>query len=178
MSAPFELLVAVIIMSFVMIVGSQMLAASNKEVCVNSIEKEMSKFKDMLEDTATRQSSNRFIFDNPNDCYDEKNAIIKIEKVVDNPKRCSAICATANNTCFIMLFVITKAGIGKEKCLNLSQYTSFITEGCDSSSDDLAGYKAIDPTQKLNVGSYVLRNMAKAGETYPKICTYYSVSGK
>ncbi len=174
MSAPFELLVAVIIMGFVIIVGSQMLTAANNEVCVNNIDKELSEFKSFLEDTSTFKTSNKFRFDNPNDCFNEKNAVIKIEKVIDNPKLCSAICGRADSTCHVFNFIISKSGIVKQKCLNLSQFTTFIRDGCDTSSNELAGYEAIDPTMVIPVGNYVLRNVAKAGETYPVICTFFA----
>ena len=46
MSSPFELLVAIIIMSFVVIIGSQMLANVNDQVCLAGIDKELTEFKE------------------------------------------------------------------------------------------------------------------------------------
>jgi len=51
-AAPFELLVAIIIMTFVIIVGTQMLNRVNEQVCINHVESEMSKFVNYLEETA------------------------------------------------------------------------------------------------------------------------------
>lgn len=177
-SAPFELLVAVIIMSFVVIIGSQMLSAANREVCVNNIDKELSEFKTMLEKTSSFKTSTKFNFENPDNCFNEKNAEIRIEKVIKNPKLCSAICLSADNTCHIMNFIISKSGITKQKCLNLSQFTVFRSDGCDETGQELQGYYAVDPSKNLPIGNYILRNIAKSGDTYPVICTYYSRSGK
>jgi len=177
MSAPFELLVAVIIMGFVIIVGSQMLAAANKEVCVNNIDRELTEFKQNLEDSVNIKNSNTFRFDNPDGCFNEKDAIIRIEKNT-NAQQCSAICSRAENSCYVLLFSIPKSGIFKQKCLNISRFTSFSDDGTNCPNTNLPGYVATDPTTGgVKVGNYVIRNVSKAGETYPNICVFWGPGG-
>jgi hypothetical protein len=171
-SAPFELFVAIIIMGFVVVIGSQMLIAANQQVCMNSVDKEMTTFKLYLEDTANRKSSSKFDFQ-PESCFDKSKAVIKIEKVA-NSKQCAAACGKPTETCFIFLFNAPDIANGfRQKCLNLSAYTSFFVEEQTCPAGDLDGYEVLKPSDGLKVGSYVLRNVSKAAETYPKICVFY-----
>ncbi len=178
-NSPFELLVAIIIMSFVIIIGAQMIASANDQVCLASVDKAMSEFQSKLEDTAAYRTSNKFDF-RPvtNSCYNENKSIMKIEAIKDNSKRCGAVCGRAIDSCFIFTFNAPDvAGGFKQKCLNLPAYTSFISDGslCPTTGE-FDGYTAIDPTGVQVIiysGTYVLRNIAPAGKTYPEICTYW-----
>ncbi len=170
-SAPFELFVAMIIMAFVVIIGLQMLNNIQSQVCMASVDKELTEFKTKFEDTANNLASNKFFF-SPEKCFNENKVIIKIETLA-NAKQCSAKCGTPSNKCFTVMFYAPDVPNGyKDKCLNLPTYTSFLIEGCDTTGD-LAGYNAVDPRDAIRLGQYVTRNIAQAGDTYPKICTYY-----
>ncbi len=144
-----------------------------EEFCQKNIDKELSEFKLNLEDSANYKNSNAFRFDNPNNCFDESDAIIKIERIIENPKLCSIVCGIATNNCYIFNFVISKSEIIKQKCLNISQYTDFIEDGCDASSNELVGYETIYPEFNIPIGDYVINNLAKSEEVYPKICIYH-----
>jgi len=175
MSSPFELLVAIIIMSFVVIIGSQMLAASQEQVCLSSVGKEITEFKLMLEDTAIRRGSNKFEF-RPDDCFNQNTAIIKIEKY-NSTTQCGAKCGLPTESCFVLIFNAPDVANGFiQKCLNLPVYTTFVNEPNDCPTDDLDGYVAIDPTIMdeggIRPGSYVLQNVAPAAKTYPNICVF------
>jgi hypothetical protein len=175
-SAPFELFVALIIMAFVVIIGSQMLGDVFAKQCLATVDKELTEFKVNLEDTTNNMSSSKFSFF-PNRCFNENKAIIKIETLA-NQKQCSAKCSVPSETCFIILFYAEDVPNGyKDACVNLPTYTSFLTDSTSCPTvDDLAGYTAIDPRDGIRLGQYVLRNVAQAGDTYPKICTYYKSS--
>jgi hypothetical protein len=182
MSAPFELFVAVIIMGFVIIIGSQMLSTVNREVCLNNIDKQLSDFKTNIENTANHKNSIKFYFDNPNDCFNEKIAKINIQHERKNPRLCSLICGQATDDCYFLSFIISKEGadnISKQKCLSISRFSTFLTAAAASECDpnDLGegydGYNAIDPQFSLPIGNYILRNVSSPGEPYPKICTFY-----
>lgn len=144
-----------------------------EEFCQKNIDKELSEFKLNLEDSANYKNSKAFGFDNSNNCFDESDAIIKIEKIIENPKLCSIVCGIATNNCYIFNFVTSKSEIIKQKCLNISQYTDFIKDGCDASSNELVGYETINSELNIPVGDYVINNIAKSGEVYPKICIYH-----
>ena len=174
-SAPFELFVAVIIMSFVIVIGYQVLEEVKKQVCLNSVDKEMTTFKYNLEDTVNRKSSTKFLFSPEGDCFSSKGTIMKIQTET-NPKVCDARCGYPADVCFVMTFMNPKVSNAfKVKCLDLPQYTNFPTELCNSGGgDELTTYTPIDPMNgQLLPGLYALRNISAAGETYPKVCVYY-----
>ena len=178
-NSPFELLVAVTIMTFVIIIGSQMIAATNDQVCLAEVEKELTEFKLNIENVSSNSGSSiKFDFrPNQKNCFNENNAIIKIVKYTDS-KRCGAVCDKAVNSCFVLIFSASDLANGfKSKCLNLPIFTSFVKDGTNCPTNDaaLAGYKPTNPSVGdlgLRSGSYILRNVAPAAKTYPFICTY------
>jgi len=175
-SAPFELFVAIIIMSFVIVIGIQMLNNVQAQVCMASVDKELTEFKSKIEDTANNMASNKFFF-LPERCFNENDAIIKIE-TLSNTKQCSAKCGTPVDKCFTIMFYTPDVPNGyNDKCLNLPTYTSFLEdeETCKA-IDDVAGYDVVDPRDEIRLGQYVTRNVAQAGDTYPKICVFYKSS--
>jgi len=176
MSAPFELFVAVIIMGFVVIIGSQMIANANANVCLNSVDKAMATFKTKLEETANQRSSNQFFF-SPDRCFDAAKAKIGIEKY-NNSKVCSAKCGKPWDSCFTMSFYaedIPNAYI--EKCLNIPQYTTFFSSLDSGMCEGLQDYEAISPGNGgIKLGQYILRNVANIGATYPSVCIYYKAA--
>ncbi len=176
-NSPFELLVAMIIMSFVVIIGAQMIAATNRQVCSANVDRAMTDFKLRLEETISDRTSNRFTF-NPvtNNCYNESSSSMRIENIRDS-RACSNVCGRAVNSCFVMIFGSDDIGVSKSKCLNIPVYTSFVSG--DSScprSGDLAEYFSIDVMSSgvnLRSGNYVLRVVSPVGATHPQVCIYY-----
>lgn len=181
-NSPFELLVAIIIMGFVIIIGSQMIASTNDQVCLAGVEQAMTEFKLKLEDTDSFRTSNQFNF-RPvsNNCYNENQSIMTIEFIRGNSRRCGAVCGRAVDSCFVLTYQASDVVNGfKQKCLNLPVYTSFVDgSSCPTQEQALSGYTAINPSAVQEVGpsipsgNYVLRNVAAAGKTYPEICVYW-----
>jgi len=172
-SAPFELFVAIIIMTFVIIIGIQMLSNIQAQVCMASVDKELTEFKSKIEDTANNMASNKFFF-SPERCFNENKATIKVE-TLSSTAQCSAKCGTPVDTCFTVVFYTADIPNGyKDKCLNLPTYTSFLTDpNTCPEENEVAGYTAIDPRDAIKLGQYVTRNVAQAGDTYPKMCVFY-----
>ena len=181
MSSPFELLVAVIIMTFVIIIGTQMLGATQKGICAASVDRELTKFKINIESTANDRSANKFEF-RPDNCYNESKAITKIQQF-NTPAECGARCGIAGlNSCFVLFFYAPDLP-GQNippKCLNISQYTTFIGQNdskCSTANQELAGFNPIVPvgssTDNIFPGTYALRNVSSAGETYPSVCVFW-----
>lgn len=178
-SAPFELFVAVIIMTFVVVVGYQVLESVSREVCLNSVEREMTTFKIKLEDTVARKSSNKFMFSPQGGCFESKGTIMKIDVEKDS-KICANRCGYPSDSCYVMTFANPNiAGAFRQKCLELPPYTTFATTDCGQiEGPDSADYGPIDPISigALQVGSYITRNISAAGETYPNVCVFYKSS--
>ena len=178
-NSPFELLVSITIMTFVIIIGSQMIMATNDQVCLAEVEKELKEFKLNIEDIAANSGSSiKFEFrPNTKSCFIESKAIINIVKYTDS-RKCGAICDKATNSCFVLKFSASDLANGfKSKCLNLPVFTSFVEDptNCPTDEPALDGYKQTNPSVKeqgLRSGTYILRNVAPAAKTYPLICTY------
>jgi hypothetical protein len=175
-AAPFELFVAVIIMTFVVIVGYNALVAVTEKVCLNTVDREMTKFKVSLEGTVKMKSQNKIFFSPDSKCFTSKSTIMKIE--IEPDKRvCAARCNYPSDGCFVMTFSNPTIADGFiSKCLELPPFTNFVTSGCTDDLDVASqGYSAIDPmtSGKIGIGSYIFKNISPAGDTYPKICILY-----
>ena len=181
-SAPFELFVAVTIMAFVIIIGYQTLDRVNREVCLSTVDREMTNFKINLEYTVARKSQNKIFFNPDPKCFASKTTVMKIE-VEDNKSVCASRCSYPSDTCYVMTFYNENIPDAfKQKCLDLPKYTSFVADpgSCeiktnDEVNSDMEGYKAIKPMDAGNIliGSYIFRNISPAGETFPKVCVFY-----
>ena len=179
-SAPFELFVAVIIMTFVVIVGYQMLQTVNNEVCLNTVDREMTKLKINLEDTVARKSSNRFMFQPDNKCFSSKDTMMKLA-LESNKDVCAARCGHPSENCFILTFYNPNVPNGfKAKCMDVPIYTSFVKDDASVLCGDAEpGFVLTDPTidGSIQIGSYILRNVSTVGETFPKVCMWYKAGG-
>jgi hypothetical protein len=177
MSSPFELMVAVIIMTFVIIIGTQMLNQSQDQVCLASIDRELTEFKINLEDTTNSRSATKFDF-RPDNCYNQNEAVVKIFRYADSAT-CGAKCGISGvNSCYVLLFSTNDIANGfKEKCINIPTYATFL--GSDSQCSpgpDLEGFSPIlavgEDGENLTPGTYALRNVSSASEAYPSVCIF------
>jgi hypothetical protein len=174
-SAPFELMVAVIIMSFVMVVGYVVLSNVNEQVCLNSVDREMTEFKLAMEDSVSRMSSIPLTFHPEGSCFSSKKSKLLIYNE-ETASVCSAVCGFAADKCYIMKFSSDNAVSTKRKCLNLPSFTSFIVDSqCGDQVLTGSGFSPINPTIEGSFlpGSYVIRNISPAGNAFPLICVYY-----
>lgn len=179
MSSPFELFVAVVIMTFVVIIGTQMLDVSQKQVCLASIDREVTKFVVNLEDSANNRTASRFEF-RPDNCYNESQAIARIFRF-DDAQICGAKCNIAGmSSCIVLIFHASDIPGGNiEKCIRIPPYTTFLQTNdsrCSTVGDDLNVYLPIFPVgdmgDNLVQGSYVIRNVSTAAEKFPSICMF------
>ncbi len=172
MSAPFELMVAVIIMGFVILIGANLLDSMNRQVCLNTVDKSLSDFVALLEDTTNNRSSTGFHFSTQG-CFQDKKTTIKIEKR-NTSKECSLLCSTpSSNSCYgITFFAENVPNAYISKCINIPGYTTFMSmDTCNERRDD-ESYKWVDVYDNLQVGNYSLKNISTSGDTFPKICVY------
>lgn len=176
-AAPFELFVAVIIMGFVIVIGYSVLQGVYTEVCLNSVDREMTNLKLAIEDTVNRKSSNNVFFHPDSQCFSTTEASLKIVLETNN-KVCASRCGYPSDECYIMTFSNSKIAHSlRQKCLDLPPYTNFLVEGTLCGSEELAqdGYSTVDPinSDSLKMGTYVIRNVSPAGDTYPKVCVWH-----
>ena len=175
--APFQLLVAVILMTFVIIIGLRAMDEAQKNRCFNETEKAMNDFKLALEKTATYKQPSNVIFNPPSCSKDEKFIIKKI----DEPRICSSACLNSSTACIILRYSTTEIANVPDKCLNVSYSTQFRTvndttgsntEQCISLEDK--GYRGtdIESGDGLEKGSYQFLYASSPSISYPVVCTY------
>lgn len=176
--APFELLVAVIIMAFVIIIGAQVINSTNEKVCENNVHKSVLEFKGFLEDTVNRKSVNKFIFYPDDPCFEVSKAVTKIEKLFDE-KSCLANCGQPLSSCWVISFNSVEErtkSIYYRTCVNLPVYTTFLGTSGDCFEE---GFVAVNVLEKIPFGQYTLKYYAEEDDTssVPKICVMHKYAG-
>ncbi|MFA5741585.1 MAG: hypothetical protein WC874_01770, partial [Candidatus Izemoplasmatales bacterium] len=180
-SAPFELMVAVIIMAFVIIIGTSLLMQVQQQVCKNNNDKEIEKFILNLDNTVEYRSSSKFFlkFD---DCFNENKATIGIQVERAGPNsssNCNLACGRPTERCHIFVFYTPDISGGYiSKCLDVPEFTNFETgDACSGTEEGGAeeGYTVIMPEllsvtsgstivaegqPRLKSGSYIFENVS------------------
>jgi hypothetical protein len=176
MGAPVELLVAVIIMSFVIIISSQVLYSTNRQVCKSNVEKEVYEFKSLLEDTAKRNSLNNFVYFPDNPCFEQTRAVTNVVHLAKKGE-CLANCGQPVDSCWVIQFDSNESidSIFIKTCLEIPAYTKFLS---DSQCEYVEGYSGVSAREKLPFGQYLVKtNVDPSGSTTditaPEICTLY-----
>ncbi len=176
--APFELLVAVIIMAFVLIIGAQVINSTNQKVCENNVQKEVLEFKGFLEDTVNRKSANKFVFYPDDPCFEVSKSVTKVEKLFDE-KSCLANCGQPLSSCWVITFDSKEErtqSIYFRACVDLPAYTTFLGPTSDCYEE---GYNVVDAMEKIPFGQYSLKYNSVGGDTsgVPKICVMHKYTG-
>lgn len=167
--APFEVLVSVVIMGFVIIVALQAMNTVTTEQCKAQIRAEGSLLKTKVHDVVAGKSVT-FTFDPPT-CFGQKDETIQL-RTIENEALCSAICGITKKSC-IVFYYRAGADTGEEfmdqQCLqNASINTSFLSQGPCALRD---GFDLVDFKNAIPRGSYTLVNGAQ-GSGFPQICAY------
>ncbi len=165
-SAPFELLIAVIIMGFVIFFGLQALTQINKEQCSGKLNRNLEEFRIELEDVVQNNSVGKINFDLPS-CY--KGQEVKINKY-NNSRICSAYCGIGRELC-VVLELWTADGLTDRRCLNVSYNIDF-----EGSAVCGTGETLVDPDSSLLEGvipeGYYTISNETLGQSFPtvKLC--------
>jgi len=175
-AAPFELLVAVIIMGFVLFVGLQAMDQLNREKCYNEINAKLEEMKTKLETVVTERSPQQINF-NLSSCFNPRDETIKI-KDYSSPALCAEWCGATRNLCTLMEYYYSgEAGFSYRKCLDISPDTSFpdnVNEHCPDRSAEKE--ELIDFRDEIHQGHYLMVNKTTVTSTFPTICAYRKLS--
>ena len=195
-SAPFELLVAVIIMGFVMFVGMYAMSNLQKEQCYNETLKTIQDFSRTLEEVATtpghiKSYNLRF----PSGCGSgtKKKVTIGEREVFteqlflrawSKPEFCATKCESSGSLC-VMLHYIQLEGQGLTECVSIPPDTVFPTPGSlsgictdklDPAINDPPYYTLADVRVDIPEGYYLFQNKSSPNSTNPVICAYRRVT--
>jgi len=172
-SAPFELLIAVIVMTFVIVVGFNALGTLNKKTCEGNLNQNIEQIKSAIESVAKNKSKVNIGYDLPS-CFNETKTKLRIIERNDLTY-CSAICGGSLAQCTVLQFSSTDPSYTEIKCLRISSATSF-PEGdpCDTDIFDeeyeLVNWK--DDSIGVLPGTYTLMRQGNLVTDSPKICVY------
>lgn len=172
-SAPFEVLVAVVIMGFVLVMAAQAFEFLNQKQCEAQIKDQASSLKTAVQD-AIRGNSVRLNFFPPT-CFQKEEKQMKLE-VVTSKARCSAICGRELDEC--LFFLYDSDSFKFNLCFdNAPTYTTFLD---NSSGCQLSGFSPVDfraPTGNIIPrGLYNIQNRTGGSETVPKLCAFHKDS--
>lgn len=98
MSAPFELLVAIIVMTFVIIAGNYALSNLNENTCLGNKRQDFSNLSSSLREIVLGSDlAYRTIDFSTKACYNENYELVKLNIVSDDKERCERICGSGSS---------------------------------------------------------------------------------
>lgn len=197
---PFELLVAVILMTFVIFIGLQAMVALRVQTCQGKAEKAMQELQTAIESAVNRNSFTQVLFDYEK-CFRTSKPpgtqIFPPEVLLykkSDPKQCRAICGGTETSCSFLRLANERFII--DKCLNIPYNTDFDTP--PKVSDDptepgacanIEGFTPINltgkgdysggniqPSDSIDTGYYSFVP-ASTTQTFPVVCVYIKETG-
>ena len=196
-SAPFELLIAIIVMTFVIVIGFRALDTLNEETCIGILNKNMEELKRGMESVVETKSKVTLSVRLPN-CFNEDESELAI---IDRREQvyCSNICGGSVAQCTILRFTGTTGSgtYSSTRCLNISSATDFPDAGtCGSpiiplepsdafevvewKSDETVEYtspQGVTTTHLVGIqqGDYTLIRQSNLFSQAPLVCVYKRV---
>ncbi len=172
-SAVFELLVAVVVMGFVIIVGLNAMNMITTEQCKTNTESSLEKLKTNIEAVVNSRSPKSFSFQTSG-CVSEQYEDIKLLDF-DEPKLCSTYCESNKPICTLLVYSDKSPNPKIStiiKCVNINPATVFQAETSTGRCQEKEGYELINFNNTIPQGYYELQNVTKIEETFPTICAY------
>ena len=190
-AAPFELLVAVVIMGFVLLAGVNVMDILRKEQCKGDLDSQLEAIKGAIESVASGEGQKDFSFTLPS-CYSRNvNETIESQKtklfVLNRQDRnfCSQHCSGGKVECMVLWFHSLEEN--NVKCLsNVSTVTNFPTcpqndpdqpydpNICSPCNDRFSGLtvQAMDLKTEIEDGQYILVKKFFLSSSSADICAY------
>ncbi|MDD5163664.1 MAG: hypothetical protein PHD95_05665 [Candidatus ainarchaeum sp.] len=166
--APFELLIAVIIMGFVLFIGLKAMTTLDEQRCSQQTEQKLEDLKTKLE-IVINQKSPQFL-DFRADCYDPKDETIKIS-YSERPQVCADYCSSGASICRLLEYSNSKKGVYFKKCLNINPNTVFSSPDCP---DLQASEKKILLEEFVDIvpRGVIYFNNKETSASFPTVCAY------
>ncbi|MFH1234083.1 MAG: hypothetical protein V1493_00515 [Candidatus Diapherotrites archaeon] len=176
-SAPFELLIAVIVMIFVMMFGYRAIEETQIADCKAKINMELESMRTALEATANQSSLQTLHFEVPQ-CF--RNSSVTVS-TVRSRNVCSQVCQEGRSECIFLYF--KSDAYPKRVCVNIPLNTVFdgmedggpLSGDCPDRRNDPVPYKlTMFNVNNVGVpnGDYILLNRTPPGNASPVVCAY------
>ena len=172
-SAPFELLVAVIIMGFVIFFGMNALHQLSEQQCEKELDRTMHAIVNSTELVVNQRAYQTFELKIPN-CYSkphnyDRPRLYFVSKV--SQTLCSAYCKGYRESCMLLTF--ESAEESRVLCVNISVFTVFPEANTGySGCPPRDGFKLMQPGDELPEGFYSVTNSTPIGQLTPYVCFY------
>lgn len=183
-SAPFELLIAVILMGFVLFAGYQALQRLHEQTCTHTVNSALDDMARNLQNVATGKGSAQFRFSfgecsaRINDCENfsgiSSSQDVMCVRLIDStdPNVCSSFCSSARSICSLIQY--KSRDNTYTKCVDISPSTVFPAEGsaqCPTRADE--GWALQDFTATtIQQGTYSFLKASDLTATVPVVCAY------
>ncbi len=164
--APFELLVAVIIMGFVLFIGMQAMAQLQLSECTGRTEKTLENLKTAIETVATERGKQNLNFRLPG-CFKEEKQDIMVKQIRDK-QGCMYFCKQLAEICTVLYYDAEEIP-PIVKCLSISYLTTFPTEALCGEKED---YALQDLYNDIPQGNYILISRPNTATQAPTVCAY------
>ena len=177
-SAPFELLIAMVLMGFVIVVGFNALDRLNFEICKGNMNQGMEQIRGAIETVVKNKSKADVSFELPN-CFREEESKLRILDSEDEAY-CSTYCGGGVRSCKVLSFY--NPLFSDTKCLRVSQATTFPREApCNPQVFGEAGDYEIadwqDQDSGIRTGRYTLKAEFNLFSKTPEVCVYQRTVG-
>lgn len=172
-SAPFELLVAVVLMGFVLVAGLNAMNALRQQQCESKVNFALEEFKTALQNVATgRGTANvRVAFEECGSGSEETECLKLVE--VTEPVICNAKCSGSRSICTLLSYFSQSgpATISQSKCIDISSSTIFPSSGSECA--ERPGFELADlGTGCIDQGFYSLVKAPSLSSQVPIVCAY------
>ena len=168
-AAPFELMVAVVLMTFVIVMGLQAIEVLNRTACEGNMLKNMEHIKTSIESVVKNKSKANTYFELP-DCFNEQESSLRIIER-DDITYCSAFCGGSQAQCTILQF--SSPTFTEVKCVNISSATTF-PDASTCNPAILDGDYSVSEwkTNPILEGQYTLIREFNLYSDAPIVCVY------
>lgn len=177
--APFELLIAVIIMAFVIFLGLQAMDYVSKEQCKAQIKYNANQLKTVIQDVVSG-NTRTLVFDPPQCFVKPKDREEMKFTVIKDSLQCSRLCGGAKNECFV--FVYDSIDYEYDLCFeSVSPQTTFYEDTpCNETDPNNVGreeFTSVNLKNGIPRGAYEFMNKSSSIDAFPKLCAYLRKSG-
>jgi len=169
--APFELLVAVIIMGFVIFIGLQAMVKLNEERCYNETDASLEGLKKSVQIIANQGIPQSVSFHLAT-CYNPEEEKIWLKEYND-PNLCADYCGAQKNLCILLQYFYSgENSFAIRKCVEISPDTVFPSAAARCPNREEEGYELIDFKEAIPRGNYQLRSRTDPTSIFPTVCAY------
>ncbi|MDD4983872.1 MAG: hypothetical protein PHH82_03490 [Candidatus ainarchaeum sp.] len=166
-SIVFEVLIAVILMTFVFVIGGYAMKSLNETKCSKEIDLSMSQLASAIEKAGATSIGTYYYKFSPSSCFRNKETSYELKS--ESATLCSSYCP-GTNYCYLLKYQNQQDPVSplRYKCVNISKYVGLNNTGICSAQGDY-DVMQVNPTI-FHQGDYLFESKSL---TVPSICIYY-----